>query len=220
MRRIQVLQAIKPASQFIGRLPIQLHLAILTYLFIPDVARYARACRPAPGRVASNERLWELRWLDLTVERLKLGHILNTLESKVDRAGEQSSISSGPATIAVSALEDDDFGDFESASTASNAPATQLPLDLGFGDTGAIFKSESTPTLTFRRKYIRAHTLLAPFVPGPHLNRILDAVSPRPRERRSTSSRASSPPSSSPPLHGTSARCCSRPPSTDSTRGC
>ena len=136
---------------------------------------------------------WERRWLDLTVERLKLGHILDALESKVDRAGEQNSISSGPATIAVSALEDDDF---ESASTASNAPATQLLLDLGSGDTGAIFKSESTPTSTFRGKYTHAHTLLAPFVADPHLDRILGAVSPRqgPRARRSTSSRASFPP--------------------------
>ena len=65
----------------------------------------------------------------------------------MDRASEQNLISSGPATIAVSVLEDDDF---ESVTTASNAPATQLPLDLGSGDTGAIFKSESTSISTFR----------------------------------------------------------------------
>ena len=163
-RRIQVLQATKPASQFIGRLPVPLHLAILTYLSIPDVARYARTCRAA-RRVASDERLWERRWLDLAVERLKLGHILDVLESKVDRAGEKSAVSSGPATIAVSALEDDDFGDFESASTPSNTPAPQLLLDLSCYDPGAMFKS--TPTSTFRGKYIRAHTLLAPLVPTP-----------------------------------------------------
>ena len=74
----------------------------------------------------------------------------------MDRAGERSVISSGPATIVVSALEDDDFGDFESASTPSNAPAPQLLLDLSGYDPGAIFKL--TPTSTFRRKYIRART--------------------------------------------------------------
>ena len=68
-RRIQVLQATKPASQFIGRLPVQLHLAILTYLSIQDVARYVRTCRAA-RRVTSDELLWKRRWLDLAVERL------------------------------------------------------------------------------------------------------------------------------------------------------
>ena len=64
------------------------------------------------------------------------------LESKVDRAGEKSAVSSGPATIAVSALEDDDFGDFESASTPSNAPAPSVssvggvPADLQKAGTG------------------------------------------------------------------------------------
>ena len=67
---LEVLQATKPASQFIGRPPVQLHLAILTYLSIQDVARYAIACRVV-HRVASDERLWERRWLDLAVERLK-----------------------------------------------------------------------------------------------------------------------------------------------------
>lgn len=115
-----------------------------------------------------DERLWERRWLDLAVERLQLGHILDVLESKtrIDRTAEKSVVS-GPATIAVSALEDDDFGDFKSATTTSNVP--QLLLDLSddiVNNTGGIFKSEPT-TSTFRGKYIRAHTLLIPFVPTP-----------------------------------------------------
>lgn len=61
---------------------------------------------------------------------IKLGHILDAFESEVDRAGEKTAVGSGPATIAVSALEDDDFGDFASASTPSNFPAPQLLLDL------------------------------------------------------------------------------------------
>ena len=167
LRPVQVLQATKPASQFVGRLPADLHLSILTHLSIPDVASYARVCRAARN-VVCDERLWERRWLDLAVERLQLGHILDVLESKtrVYRTAEKSVVS-GPATIAVSALEDDDFGDFKSATTTSNVP--QLLLDLSddvVNNTGGIFKSEPT-TSTFRGKYIRAHTLLIPFVPTP-----------------------------------------------------
>ena len=77
----------------------------------------------------------------------------------MDRAGEKNAVGSGPATITVSALEDDDFGDFESASTPSNAPTPQLLLDLSDYDLSAIFKS----TPTFPGKY----TLLAPLVPTP-----------------------------------------------------
>ncbi|KAL4071843.1 exocyst complex component Sec10-domain-containing protein [Scleroderma citrinum] len=169
-RPIQVLQATKPALQPIGRLPADLHLSILTYLPIPDVARYTRTCRAA-RRVASDERLWERRWLDLAVERLKLGHVLDKLESKArtERSPtENSGPANGPATIAVSSLDDDDFGDFKSASTTRNAP--QLLLDLSDVvplNVGGIFKPDESMTSTFRGKYMRAHTLLIPLVPTP-----------------------------------------------------
>jgi len=167
-RPVQVLHATKPASQFVGRLPADLYLSILTYLSIPDVASYARVCRAARN-LARDERIWERRWLDLAVERLKLGHILDVLESNLMGRTAEKSVASGPATIAVSALEDDDFGDFKSASAATASNVPQLLLDLSddvVNNTGCIFKSVLT-TSTFRGKYIRAHTLLIPFVPTP-----------------------------------------------------
>ncbi|KAI6015237.1 exocyst complex component Sec10-domain-containing protein [Pisolithus orientalis] len=164
-----MLQASKPASRFIGRLPADLHVLILTHLSIPDVARYARVSRAAQ-RVANDEKLWETRWVDLGVDRHKLGDVLDTLESsktsKGNERGDRGNTSTGPATIAVSSLDDgddDDFGDFESAS-ANQAP--QLLLDLT-GDTAPlnhVFRTQSTTT--FRGKYIRAHTLLVPLLPS------------------------------------------------------
>ncbi|KAI6144997.1 exocyst complex component Sec10-like protein [Pisolithus tinctorius] len=164
-----MLQASKPASRFIGRLPADLHVLILTHLSIPDVARYARVSRAAQ-RVANDEKLWETRWVDLGVDRHELGDVLDTLESsktsKGNERGDRGNTSTGPATIAVSSLDDgddDDFGDFESAS-ANQAP--QLLLDLT-GDTAPlnyVFRTQSTTT--FRGKYIRAHTLLVPLLPS------------------------------------------------------
>ncbi|KAI6165182.1 exocyst complex component Sec10-like protein [Pisolithus thermaeus] len=162
-----MLQASKPASRFIGRLPADLHLLILTYLSIPDVARYARVSRAAQ-RVTSDERLWETRWTDLAVDRLRLGDVLDALESEKtsNERGTRgnNSAPTGPATIPVASLDDDDdFGDFESAS-ANQAP--QLLLDLT-GDTAPlnhVFKTQSTTT--FRGKYIRAHMLLIPLLPS------------------------------------------------------
>ena len=146
------------------------------------------------------------------------------LESKVDRAGEKSAVSSGPATIAVSALENDDFGDFESASTPSNAPPPQLLLDLSGYDPGAI--SKSTPTSTFRGKYIRAHTAQPPrshthLSAHTELASIASSVPSLCGQGHTLHllARFFFPSSSSYP-HGTSARCCSRPPSTGLTRGC
>ncbi|KAI5995727.1 exocyst complex component Sec10-domain-containing protein [Pisolithus marmoratus] len=160
-----MLHASKPASRFIGRLPADLHLLILTYLSIPDVARYARVSRAAQ-RVANDERLWETRWTDLGVDRLKLGDVLDTLESSKtsnERGhGGNNSAPTGPATIAVASLDDDDddFGAFESASV-NQAP--QLLLDLTTAPLNHVFTTQSMTT--FRGKYIRAHTLLIPLLP-------------------------------------------------------
>lgn len=149
---MQVLQATKPGLQFIGSLPADLHLLILSYLPIPDVATYARVSR-ATWKLAVDQRLWERRWGELAVERLNFGDVLDMLE----RVKGESKRSSGPATIAVSSLDDDEFGDFASASS----PAPHLLLDLGaLGDT---FKVGMTPS-TFRMKYIHAHLLLLPLL--------------------------------------------------------
>ncbi|KAG6380061.1 hypothetical protein JVT61DRAFT_8143 [Boletus reticuloceps] len=93
----QVLTAAKPPSPPIGRLPVDLHVLALMHVPIPDTARYARASK-ATSRV-----------------RLGLTTILDELEARAKaERDKRNGGSCGPATLAVSSL-DDDFGDFASA---------------------------------------------------------------------------------------------------------
>lgn len=159
----QVLPATKPPPPLIGKLPADLHSLVLVHLPVPDIARYARATR-ATNKVARDEILWERRWEDLAVQRLGLGAILDELESKAKAENERQNRNVlGPATLAVSSLDDDDFGDFASA-----PPSTLMDLSgsapLRSGDA----YTPGKPTPTFLAKYVRAHTLLLPLLPAPN----------------------------------------------------
>lgn len=158
-----VLAATKQASPPIGKLPADLHVLVLAHVPIADIARYARASR-ATSRVARDETLWEWRWLDLATQRLGLGTILDELESRA-KAEKDKEIDSahGPATLAVSSLDDDDFGDFASA-----PPRTLLDLSSSAPLSRVDTYQPGKPTPTFRAKYIRAHTLLLPLLPAPN----------------------------------------------------
>ena len=68
-----------------------------------------------------------------------------------------------PATLAVSSLDDDDFGDFASA-----PPRTLLDLSGPALLSNVDTYIPGQPTPTFRAKYIRAHTLLLPLLPAPN----------------------------------------------------
>ncbi|KAF8452346.1 exocyst complex component Sec10-domain-containing protein [Boletus edulis BED1] len=158
----QVLTPAKPPPPPIGRLPVDLHVLALMHVPIPDIARYARASK-ATSRVARDERVWERRWLDLAAQRLGLGTILDELEARAKaEKDKQNGGSCGPATLAVSSL-DDDFGDFASA------PPPAL-FDLSSSARLSIVDTyePGKPTPTFRAKYIRAHTLLYPLLPTPN----------------------------------------------------
>jgi recyclin-1 len=151
---VPALTATKATSPPIGKLPADLHVLVLAHLPIPDVARYARASR-ATCRVARDERVWERRWLGLAAQSLGLAAILDELEAGTKHTGAH-----GPATLAVSSL-DDDFGDFASAppllDLSSSAPLSSV-------DT----YEPGKPTPTFRAKYVRAHTLIRPLLPAPN----------------------------------------------------
>ncbi|KIM27736.1 hypothetical protein M408DRAFT_329894 [Serendipita vermifera MAFF 305830] len=65
-------------AQFIGKLPLELHLLILHFLPILDIPRYARLNR-ALSRLAGDERVWDRRW------RLLIGAGLNPSEPTYDK---------------------------------------------------------------------------------------------------------------------------------------
>lgn len=54
-------QAHQNRAQFIGKLPLELHLLILHFLPIPDIPLYARTNRSL-ARLAGDERIWDRRW--------------------------------------------------------------------------------------------------------------------------------------------------------------
>lgn len=82
----------------IGRLPIDLHLLLLTHLPIPAIPPYSLASR-ATARLATDDRIWEQKWRALGIESFNLAPVLDELDAKKR------------ATIPV----EDEFGDFAQA---------------------------------------------------------------------------------------------------------
>ena len=165
--------------QLVGRLPVDLHIHILTYLAVPDIPSYARASR-ALANLAKDERVWEARWKAFGVDTYKLAGILDTLDDNL-KAQNGLSKQDVPPTLAAEAI-DDDFGDFASINAhpgemadfvgAFSMPTPRTPA---FGQLGPAAK-------TSRSLYIRAHTILAPLIPAlsspPHA--VLSSLFPTP----------------------------------------
>ncbi|KAG5650731.1 hypothetical protein H0H81_011231 [Sphagnurus paluster] len=187
------------APALIGRLPVDVHRLILSFLPISDVPAYARSSR-ALKSLAGEEKFWEERWLALGVEKYALGPVLDALE-----AAQKGQIGAAravlPPTLAVS-NDFDDFGDFASADTGGEygdfigAPSSFSPppaVSLSFTATSAT---------TNRSQYIRAHNLLKPLALAlgsspPHL--VLSTISTFFATPRTSSSLTSPPPSSTLP---------------------
>ncbi|EKM56816.1 uncharacterized protein PHACADRAFT_118808 [Phanerochaete carnosa HHB-10118-sp] len=169
-----------PANfSLIGRLPVDVHILIFSYVAVPDFPTYALSCH-ALARLSADERVWEKRWRAFGAERLSLSAVLDELESQ---SKARNAIRKGglPPTLVVDGA-DDDFGDF----TTANAPPDTMD-DFAYGFTGVSNQSSTTvtrttPRPTFRSRYIRAHSLLKPFVSAlsspPHT--ILSALFPAP----------------------------------------
>ncbi len=162
---------------FIGRLPVDVHILILTYLSVPDIPAYSLVSRSL-AKLARDERVWEARWKLFGVDQLKLSSVLDELESraKVQNGARKVQV---PPTLTV---EDDEFGDFADV----NAPAEEMG-EFITSFSGATMMSPETSTWTptkpnFRTQYIRALKLLKPFIPAlsspPHA--ILTALFPAP----------------------------------------
>ncbi len=163
--------------QLIGRLPVDLHILILTFLALPDLAVYAR-CSRALGNLAKDERVWEARWKAFGVATHRLDDVLDALEEKV-KVQNGLAKTGAPPTLATETV-DDEFGDF--ASTSANPQSEEMGDFVGAFSTppGSAFVQSSAKTA--RSLYIRAHTLLKPLVPAlsapPHA--VLSSLFPSP----------------------------------------
>lgn len=166
----------------IGRLPIDLHLTILSYLSLHDIPSYALSSRAAAG-VAKDERVWEAKWDMWGIERMGFVEVLDGIEKRnkeKEKADEIERAKSNPIDIANGSV-DDDFGDFAS----STAPPTSGSISL-FSSNFESFSLSAHPAVTspskptYLSKYKRAHLLLkhllATMTQPPHL--ILSALFP------------------------------------------
>ena len=169
-----------PANfSLIGRLPVDVHILVLSYVAVPDIPAYALTCRTL-GKLSTDERVWGKRWQAFGVEQLNLSAVLDELESqsKARNAVRKGSL---PPTLAVDGGEDD-FGDF----TTVNAPPDAMDNFVsGFAAASILSPTTATwtpPKPTSRSRYIRAHSLLKHFVSAllspPHA--ILSVLFPAP----------------------------------------
>ena len=153
--------------QLIGRLPVDLHILILTHLAVPDIPAYAR-CSRALANLARDERVWEARWKAFGVDRHKLADVLDALDESLKvQNGINLSRTDAPPTLAAESV-DDDFGDFSSSSL--DAPAGEMGDFVGAFSmtprTTAFVPAALVNSKTARAQYMRAHALLLSLVPA------------------------------------------------------
>ena len=149
----------------IGRLPVDLHILILTFLAVPDIPAYSRACR-AFANLARDERVWDARWDAFGIDKNKLSDVLDSIDDKLKL--QNGLLNHGAPPILAAESVDDEFGDF--------APVESHPSDMGhfagsFGvgtpRTPAFPPSSAPPSAQSSRAcYIRAHTLLNSLIPA------------------------------------------------------
>ncbi|KAG8908302.1 F-box protein: endocytic membrane traffic, recycling ReCYcling 1 [Tulasnella sp. 403] len=162
-----------PTQPYIGPLPVDIHVLIVSYLPITSIPAYARASRSTSALVL-DERVWKIRWSSLGIERHGFQPVLDHLQQQQD-AQTQGKLASGPAMINVveqDVIDDsDDFGAFASASTRS-VPSNNV-FDMGglvttprvtSGFPQIVSTPKATNKTVYKDRYIRAHTLLKPLL--------------------------------------------------------
>jgi len=144
-------------AQFVGRLPIDIHILVLIHLPIPDFPAYAR-CSRSLLNLSRHEKVWEAKWNALRLTKhTHFKTLLDQLEDakKIKDGGLMKNM---PPTLTVGDV-DDDFGDFSQA---------QVPATTGFmaieADKSQVYESvSSTRPPTCLELYRRAHCLLRPY---------------------------------------------------------
>ncbi|KAF8585654.1 f-box protein pof6 [Ramaria rubella] len=166
------------SSAYIGRLPKDLHLLIITYLPVYQIPAYSRGNR-ALSQLSRDEKVWEVKWNALFAEEESLVDVLDELEA-VARERNAEARARAPPTLPVEA--DDEFGDFASVAVASTQPGEMDDFIGSFNNMSFTPRTPLPTKPTFRSKYIRAHNLLKPLLASldspPHL--ILSNLFPSP----------------------------------------
>ena len=145
---------------YIGPLPVDVHVRIVSFLPTTSIPVYARCSRATAG-VCRDDSIWERHW-----------RTLGSPDAVLDRLQEQGKIPTGPATISVEEQDviddDDDFGAFATVSTRA-APGYRDAFEVLAPPHAAVASSSVTQASTIHReKYKRAHLLLKPLLPALH----------------------------------------------------
>lgn len=143
--------------QFVGRLPIDLHILVLIHLPIPDFPAYAR-CSRSLSNLSRHEKVWEIKWNALRFS--KYTHFQTLLDQLEDakKIKDGGLMKNMPPTLAVGDV-DDDFGDFAQAQVTTTAGFMAIEEDKS--QVYASISSMRPPTCL--ELYRRAHHLLKPY---------------------------------------------------------
>lgn len=163
----------KPANiqHLIGKLPADLHIAVLTYVEVPDVPAYSRTSHIL-AELARDERVWKGKWTALGLSE--------ALEKALDDA--EARVKSKPRS-AQPPLDstDDEFGEFTSSTNVSGTQGLFLPLPVASLSSHPAALPDSAKH-TYRQKFIRVHSILRSLLPNlsnpPHL--VLSSLYPEP----------------------------------------
>lgn len=144
-------------TQFVGRLPIDLHILVLVHLPIPDFPAYAR-CSRSLSNLSRHEKVWEIKWNAL--QFAKYTHFKSLLDQLEDakKIKDGGLMKDMPPTLAVGDV-DDDFGDFAQAQVPATAGFTAIEVDKS--QVYAPISSMRPPA--HLELYRRAHSLLKPY---------------------------------------------------------
>ncbi|GJJ14596.1 hypothetical protein Clacol_008862 [Clathrus columnatus] len=156
-------------TTYIGRLPRDIHLLVLTYLPLYQIPAYARGNR-ALSRLALDEKLWENRWFNLFTGREELWKALDQLETWVNEK-EAKARAAAPPTLVLDT--EDEFGDFASVPIVS-ARLEEVEDFSGFSNVlSATPASTASSQSQFRNRFMKMHALLKTLLPNlnlaPHL---------------------------------------------------
>jgi len=148
--------AVAPA-QFVGRLPIDLHVLLLIHLPIPDFPAYAR-CSRSLSNLSRHEKVWEAKWNALRFT--KFTHFQTLLDQLEDakKIKDGGLMRDMPPMLAVGDV-DDDFGDFAQAQVPATAGFMAIEVDKSQVHTAV---SSMRPPM-YLELYQRVHRLLKPY---------------------------------------------------------
>ena len=144
-------------AQFVGRLPIDLHILILIHLPIPDFATYAR-CSRSLSNLSRHEKVWEAKWNALRFAKYTHFQVLLDQLEDAKKIKDGRLMKNMPPTLTVGDA-DDDFGDFAQAQVPTTAGFMAIEVDKS--QVYASVSSMRPPT--HLELYRRAHSLLKPY---------------------------------------------------------